>query len=350
MGKPIGSIGCNQLNMKVDRDSLAAVFLENAGWGGARRLPLAADASFRSYERVMKGGHRAVLMNAPPPEEDVRGFSRIARHLLKHGYSAPRIFAEDSDLGFMLLEDLGDDTFASLLDRGVNEDELYLLATDFLIELHSQGSAVILRELPEYSQDFLLQEAELFTSWYLPEIFGAPLSESAKQSYLIAWKSVLTNALKVPSTMVLRDFHVDNLIRLDERPGFAACGLLDFQDALVGPITYDLVSLLEDARRDVSKTIQTEMKIHYLRCFPLLDEDTFLGSMAVLGAQRHAKVIGIFARLFRRDGKPNYIKHIPRVWSLLENCCLHPNLEPIKIWLDTRVPVELRVAPRSLVR
>lgn len=336
--------------MEIDRDSLAAVFLENAGWGGARRLPLAADASFRSYERVMKSGHRAVLMNAPPPEEDVKRFSRIARHLLKHGYSAPRIFSEDSDLGFMLLEDLGDDTFSSLLDRGANEDELYLLATDFLIELHSQGSAVILRELSEYTQDLLLQEAELFTKWYLPEILGAPLGEAAKQSYTIAWQSVLTEALKVPSTMVLRDFHVDNLIRLDERTGFAACGLLDFQDALVGPITYDLVSLLEDARRDVSKIIQTEMKIHYLNSFPKLDEDTFLGSMAVLGAQRHAKVIGIFARLFRRDGKPNYIKHIPRVWSLLENCCLHPNLKPIKIWLDTHVPVELRVSPRSLVR
>ena len=336
--------------MEIDRDSLAAVFLENAGWGGARRLPLAADASFRSYERVMKGGHRAVLMNAPPPEEDVRGFSRIARHLLKHGYSAPRIFSEDSDLGFMLLEDLGDDTFSSLLDRGASEDELYLLATDFLIELHSQGSAVILRELSEYTQDLLLKEAELFTKWYLPEILGAPLSEAAKQSYSTAWQSVLTNALKVPPTLVLRDFHVDNLIRLDERTGFAACGLLDFQDALVGPITYDLVSLLEDARRDVSKTIQTKMKIHYLESFPLLDDDTFLGSMAVLGAQRHVKVIGIFTRLYRRDGKSNYIKHIPRVWRLLENCCFHPILEPIKQWLDRHVPVELRVAPRSPVR
>ena len=336
--------------MEIDRDSLAAVFLQNAGWGGARRLPLAADASFRSYERVMKGGHRAVLMNAPPPEEDVREFSKIAQHLLKHGYSAPRIFFEDSDLGFMLLEDLGDNTFSSLLDRGANEDELYLLATDFLIELHSRGSAVILRELPEYTQDLLLREAELFTTWYLPEILGVPLSEAAKQSYTIAWQSVLTEALKVPSTMVLRDFHVDNLIRLDERTGLAACGLLDFQDALVGPITYDLVSLLEDARRDVSETIQTEMKIHYLDSFPLLDDNTFLGSMAVLGAQRHAKVIGIFTRLFRRDGKPNYIKHIPRVWRLLENCCLHPILEPIKQWLDRRVPVELRVVPRLPVR
>ena len=330
-----GSVG-------VTREALIAEFLDKAGWGRADRKVLAADASFRRYDRLHLDGRPAVLMDAPPPKEDVRPFLKIARHLLALGYSAPRILAEDAEAGLLLLEDLGDATFTKLLNGGEAELPLYEMAADLLIDLH-RGKALP-EGVPPYDRDKLLTEASLLTDWYAPAI-GIELDHVARAAYLAAWSEALPLAFGMPDALVLRDFHVDNLMRLEGRTGLTACGLLDFQDALIGPVTYDLVSLFEDARRDLDPATWTSGRKRYLEAFPELDAEAFAASWAVLAAQRHAKVIGIFTRLCRRDGKPVYLRHIPRLWGLLDRALLHPGLKPVKVWLDRHIPAEKRVVP-----
>jgi aminoglycoside/choline kinase family phosphotransferase len=333
----------------ADRQELIEAFLTREGWAEARRTALTRDASFRRYHRLEESGRQAMLMDAPPPQEDIGPFLDIARHLSALGYSAPKILGEDREAGFILLEDFGDSTFTRLLAAGADETALYILATDVLIDLHQKPAAEAIPEnLPSYDFGKLLAEAALLTDWFVPAAIGKELSASEVQEYQALWSAILSIANSIPDTLVLRDYHVDNLMRLDGRVGFAACGLLDFQDAVAGPGTYDLVSLIEDARRDVSPATAAAVTAHYLAAFPDLDPDDFGRSMAILGAQRHAKVIGIFVRLCVRDGKPIYLDHIPRVWRLLEAACRHPDLTPIKEWLDDHIPVEHRGVPDGL--
>lgn len=329
-----------------DRQDLMTGFLRRAGWAAARREPLTSDASFRRYERLTDGDRRALMMDAPPPQENVVPFVEIDRHLRGLGYSAPEILTEDQAAGLLLLEDFGDDTFTRLLAAGEDEHALYRLATDLLIDLHRRapGDAVP-AGLSAYDDDRLVDEAALLTEWYMEAALGAPPDQETAQAYRDLWRGVLDAARQVPESLVLRDYHVDNLMRLAGRDGVKACGLLDFQDALRGPVTYDLVSLIEDARRDIGDDIAGAMRRRYLDAFPDLDVAAFETSMAVLGAQRHAKVIGIFTRLARRDGKPVYLAHIPRVWRLLERACAHPSLAPIRLWLDVHIPAETRIVP-----
>lgn len=327
-----------------DRQAVIEAFLHRHGWGGAQRGRLAGDASFRHYDRIRDGARRAVLMDAPPPQEDVRPFVRIARHLESLGYSAPAILAADEAAGLLLLEDLGDDTYTRLLAQGADEERLYRLAVDLLADLHRRVGAVP-ANLPDYDDERLLTEALLLPDWYMPAI-GQPLSEAARTDYLAAWTALFPVARAVPATLVLRDFHVDNLMLVD-RPGLAACGLLDFQDAVAGPLTYDLMSLLEDARRDIDSGLIAAMKQRYLEAMPGLDRDAFAASWAVLAAQRHAKVIGIFTRLCRRDGKAQYLHHIARVWRLLDQAVAHPALAPVAAWLDRHMPRERRAIPEA---
>lgn len=319
-------------------------FLRGLGWGTAERHPLPGDASFRRYVRLAGPTGRAMLMDAPPLKEDVRPFMFIARHLAGLGYSAPKVLAADEANGFLLLEDLGDDTFTRLLAQGADEESLYRLATDLLIDLHGRGEWAMPPGLPPYDDARLLDEAALLIDWYLPEMIGAPVSAADRAAYLGLWRDLLPLARAVPDTLVLRDFHVDNLMRLD-RPGVAACGLLDFQDAVAGPLTYDLVSLLEDARRDIDPVLIRTMRERYLSAFPALDRTDFDASWAVLAAQRHAKVIGIFTRLLRRDGKPVYLGHIPRLWRLLDAALRHPALADLAGWLDRHLPPSRRGTP-----
>lgn len=324
-----------------EREILIGAFLRKAGWSTAERRVLAADASFRRYDRLRQDGQSAVLMDAPPPKEDVRPFITIARHLTSLGYSAPEILAEDPEHGLLLLEDLGDATFTRLLMGGVDEASLYRPAVDLLIDLHRRPA---LAGPPAYNRSRLLAEAMLLIDWYAPAI-GGDLDAAARQSYIDAWQRILPLAELVPATLVLRDFHVDNLMRIEGRDGLAQCGLLDFQDAVIGPLSYDLMSLLEDARRDVDPNIVRDLRRHYLGAFPALNQEAFDASWACLAAGRHAKVIGIFTRLARRDGKPRYLHHIPRVWRLLEAALSHPGLAPLAEWLDLHLPKELRVTP-----
>ncbi len=323
----------------ADRQAAIDRFLDAAGWGRAERSLLAADASFRAYHRVTLGRASAVLMDAPPPGEDVRPFERIAKLLANEGFSAPRVLEVEPEQGLMLLEDLGDQTYTRALAAGADEPDLYRRATDLLIELHRRigPDSGLLVELPPYDEGRLLEEAALLVDWTLPALRGGSVDARLRAGYLAAWRAVLPKALAVPATLVLRDYHVDNLMVLDGRHGRAACGLLDFQDAVAGPVSYDLVSLLEDARRDIDNGLAEAMRARYLAAFPALDPEAFAASYAILGAQRGAKIIGIFTRLCWRDGKPQYLDHIPRVWGLLSRALLHPALAPVRQWFDREI-------------
>lgn len=321
-------------------------FLASAGWAGADHVTLAEDASFRRYERVTRPGECAVLMDAPPDREDVRPFLTIARKLAGHGFSAPGILAEDVAAGFLLLEDLGDATFTRLLNAGAAARPLYEMATDVLIGLHRLPAGdVIPPGLAPYDDELFVTEAALLTEWYMPAATGVQIPDGVEAAYRAVWADLLSEARGVPETLVLRDFHVDNLIRIDGRDGVAACGLLDFQDAVAGPVTYDFVSLVEDARRDVADDLRQAMRDRYLAAFPDISPDRFDTSCAILGAQRHCKVLGIFTRLRDRDGKDGYLHHVPRLWRLLERAVEHPPLAPLKSWLDSHIPAEQRIVP-----
>jgi len=331
----------------IDRQQRIETFLAGNGWRLGDVRPLADDASFRSYHRLRAYGRRAILMDAPPEHEDVRPFVTIARHLLSLGLSAPRILAEDAEAGLLLLEDLGDDTFTRLLNNGADETTLYALAVDVLIHLHRlPPSTTVPDGTPSYDNNRLLDEALLLTDWYLPAVLDVPPSEDIRNAYIAAWNNAFPVVYAQPLTLVLRDFHVDNLMRLPDREGVAACGLLDFQDAVAGATAYDLMSLLEDARRDIAPGVKDEMLRRYFDGRGGdLDRPGFEAAFAVLAAQRHAKVIGIFTRLCRRDGKTGYLVHIPRVWRLLEQALRHPALTPVSAWFDKNVPIEVRGIP-----
>jgi aminoglycoside/choline kinase family phosphotransferase len=329
-------------------------FLSGSGWPGIAPVSLAGDASFRRYYRLVDGARRIVLMDAPPPLEDVRPYVAVAAMLRGLGFSAPQIHAEDPAQGFLLIEDFGDDRYTRLLDAtasngataGADETALYALAVDTLVALHRAVAASGLPALPPYDETRLIDETALLVDWYAPSVLGAPLPAAARDDYLERWRDVLPLAVLPETTLVLRDYHVDNLMLLSGRPDVQACGLLDFQDAVLGPASYDLVSLLEDARRDVPTALRTAMTERYLAAFPRMDRAEFTRSGAILAAQRNAKILGIFTRLWRRDGKPGYLAHIDRVWRLLEaDLAREPALAPIGDWLDRHLPPPIRRAP-----
>jgi aminoglycoside/choline kinase family phosphotransferase len=329
-----------------DRSAIIDTFLAGNGWGEATREALAGDASFRRYIRLRRGDDTAMLMDAPPEREDVRPYLRIARLLHGLGLSAPDVRAADEAAGLLLLEDLGDETYTRVLASGGDEASLYTLATDVLIDLHHRfqmGSMAA--GVPPYDDKKLMDEAALLVDWYLPAMRGEPASPTLRDEYLGLWQETFALARRAGLTLVLRDYHVDNLMLLDDREGVGACGLLDFQDAVIGPASYDLVSLLEDARRDVPADLAARMIARYLDAFPAMDRDGFMASYAVMGAQRSAKIVGIFTRLDRRDGKPIYLEHIPRVWRWLEGDLAHPVLVDLRNWFDREIPPAHRRIP-----
>lgn len=332
--------------MAENREGVIAEFLRRHNWHDAARGPLAGDASFRRYDRLQGARGPAVLMDAPPPQEDVRPFARIARHLFKHGFGVPEILAEDHDAGLLLLEDLGDDTYTRLLARGHDERELYALAIDALIALHRLPAREAIPDgVVPYGQARLLEEVSRVNSWYRQLVGAAPLSPHAERAFGEIWTKVLPRAWKVPTALVLFDFHIDNLMLVPGRRGLKACGILDFQDAVAGPTTYDLMSLLEDARRDIDPGLVTEMRERYLAAFPNIRREDFDMSWAVMAAQRHTRVIGTFARLKLRDDKPHYLVHMPRLWRYMDACLAHPVLKDLKAWFDMYVPQDLRKLP-----
>ncbi|WP_374443697.1 aminoglycoside phosphotransferase family protein [Stella sp.] len=328
------------------RTAAVEAFLARAGWADAARRPLAGDASFRRYLRLSRAdGSSAILMDAPPPMEDVRPFVRIAGLLGELGLTAPRILAHAPRSGLVLEEDLGDDTFAALLDRGTDPEALFAAAVDVLVHLRQRVTAADLATLPTFGVPRLAEESALVTDWFLPAWTGRPTPPELRADYVARWTGVLTRAPFGPPTLVLRDYFASNLIWLPQRDGVRRCGLLDFQDAVAGPAAYDLVSLLEDVRRDVPDELGARMYERYLDRAGIADRDGFRHAYAVLGAQRNLRIAGVFTRLHRRDGKAHYLAFMDRVWALVARDLGHPALAPIAEWLDRHVPVAWRTRP-----
>lgn len=332
-----------------ERDSQIEDFLARTGWQAAERQPLQGDASARRYIRLQRDGATAMLMDAPPPREKVAPFHDIGRLLSGLSFSTPQFIATDLERGFLLLEDFGDRTFTNELAAGRDEAPLYRLAADTLIALHKRWEpetpAASGMLIPDYSDRVLLEEVERFAEWYLPEALGPETAAGLRQEFLALWQAVLPGARAVPDSLVLRDYHVDNLMVLPGREGIAACGLLDFQDALIGPRTYDLMSLICDVRRDVSPEIGRDITGRYLAAFPDLADGNFQESFAIMSAQRNVKILGNFTRLLIRDGKPTYLKYIPRTWRLIEEALEHPALQGLRAWFDEAIPAERRIVP-----
>lgn len=311
-----------------DRAALAREFLAAAGWGAAGTQALAGDASARSYQRLTSAaGQRAVLMDAPPGlVEPVADFSRIAHHLRGLGLSAPAIFAQDEANGFLLLEDLGDDLFARRLATDpAHEAELYAAATDVLVQLQSAPAAA---DLPVYAVPKLADFVSVLGESYAG-VDPAPL--------VAAMRTALSRTVPATDTMILRDYHAENLLWLPERAGTARVGLLDFQLAMLCHPAYDLVSLLQDARRDVSPDTETAMIARFTAATGA-DPAAFGAAYAALGAQRNLRIVGLFAKLARESGKNRYLPMIPRVWALAQRCLAHPALGDLAALIEETIP------------
>lgn len=311
----------------------APYFLNELGWGDGEILPLAGDASFRRYFRVQAPGRSAILMDAPPPHEDPRPFISVARWLTDRGFAAPVIYGEDLVTGLVLIEDFGDARLRETADAAPESElRLYEAAIDVLIRLRDHDAA----DVGLYDRDVYQREAALLTDWYCPAV-GLDVDVDG---YVAAWDAVLEPALGGVPVTVLRDYHAENLMLIE---GSETLGLLDFQDALAGHPAYDLVSLLQDARRDVHHDLESAMLDRYRRITSA--DESFFDAYHVLGAQRNAKIIGIFTRLWKRDGKPRYPGLCPRVWGYLERDLKHPALAPVAAWFDASIPAHLRGDP-----
>jgi aminoglycoside/choline kinase family phosphotransferase len=314
-------------------------FLASSGWEGADILPLAGDASFRRYFRVVHGSRSAVLMDAPPPHEDPRPFIAVSEWLIERGLTAPDILARDLDKGLLLLADFGDLRLRETLDADPQrEQELYALATDVLVHLHGHSPMDGLRV---HGLEQWLEEVKLFTDWYCPAV-GADVDT---QAYRRAWREVLepVAADGLGPVTVLRDYHAENIMLVEGRGGVAHFGLLDFQDALAGHPAYDLASVLEDARRDVPPAIERLMIDHYVGATG--QNEAFERAYWALAAQRNTRILGVFTRLWKRDNKPHYRGFQPRMWGLLERDLAQPQLAPVRVWFDSNIALQHRREP-----
>jgi N-acetylmuramate 1-kinase len=350
-----------------DRNESRMAFLERAGWAAASAAPLAGDASTRSYQRLRLDGRPAVLMIAPPgaeapacpPDADeaarralgynamarlagpnLDAFTTLSAALREAGLSAPEVYAADAAAGYALLEDLGDDLFARVVGL-VDEEKLYRAAIEALATLHAHHAARpsgAAYQMLDYDALAFEAEAALLIEWYWPLKKGAPAPDDLVAEYLSLWRDAL-KGLSAPHVYVLRDYHAENLLWLPDRRGVQRVGVIDFQDALFGHAAYDLVSLLEDARRDVDPDLAEEMAAHYMSFGgPTFDRDGFRRDYAILAAQRNAKILGIFARLAKRDNKPRYLDLLPRVEGHFRRDLARPDLAPLRTFFAKHLP------------
>ena len=357
--------GYGAATARVDRIPVLRRFLDARGHGDAERKRIQGDASTRSYERLRLGDQRALLMNSPRrPDgpalrggkpysaiahlaEDIVPFVAMANALRDRGFSSPQIYEAGLVDGLLIIEDLGSEPVVSGNPPAPIE-ERYTAAVDVLIALHSQNlpaelsaTSQVSHRLPRYDTDAYLVELELLLDWYLPR-FGITVTDQLRADYVRLWTGALADAIDAPPTWVLRDYHSPNLIWLPERQDIARVGLLDFQDALIGPAAYDLASLLQDARVDVPELMEVSLLSHYVTrrsaADPSFEPADFIRLYATLAAQRASKILGIFARLDRRDGKPQYLQHLPRVFGYLQRSLAHPSLTKLRDWYALNVP------------
>lgn len=305
---------------------------------------LAGDASARTYYRVYKNAEPRVLMVSSEEETKNKSFVEIAGLLNNHGFHAPEVLAADDAQGLYLLEDLGDLTFNRALQDDVPETILYELGVLGLIEMHKSFRHNE-RNIPPYDINRFCDEAMLFLEWYVPQVLSDPLRDAQKAEFYNLWQKLYEAQPQMPQTLALKDYMVDNLIWIPQEEGIRRLGILDFQDALWGPITYDLVSLLEEVRRDVDPQIVADMLKFYLKSSPHLNGDDFYHSYYLWGAQRNTRILGVFARLAIRDGKKRYLDFIPRTWKLLEADLKHAALSELQDWMDENIPHMCRVRP-----
>ena len=359
-----------------DRNVAMRDFLAHSGWGAATVSPLPGDASTRHYARLSLGNRKAMLMDQPQgvegsiapanASEETRralGYNAVARlagpdcgrfaaaaaWLRAHGLAAPDIYAADQRQGFVILEDLGDALFAEVLADGGDEKKLYEAAVEVLARIHVNDAPTSLssdKPLFDYDQAALLAEIDLMTEWFLPLALGRAATNAEIAEHRCLWREVLAGVAGGRRVFVHRDYHAQNLLWLPDRDGVARVGLIDFQDAVAGSAAYDLISLTEDARRDVSPELAAAATRHYLTAMKKqgssVDEAQFRHEMAVMAAQRNTKIVGIFARLYSRDGKARYLDFLPRVWGYLDRDLAHPSLAGLKAWYDRVIPKENR--------
>jgi N-acetylmuramate 1-kinase len=368
--------------LNLEREDAMRDFLARVGWGKAKLSPLPGDASTRRYLRAKDGSREAMLMDQPqgaespacPPgataeERRALGYNAIARlagadcarfvavadYLRKRGLSAPEIYAADTQQGFVLMEDLGNDLYTDVLADGGNEFELYRAAIEALARIHAESAPQTLapgKSLYAYDETAMSAETDLMTEWYLPLALGRAASPDETEEHRALWRRAFATLQSLSPVFVHRDYHAQNLIWLPQRNGNARVGVIDFQDAVAGARGYDIISLMEDARRDVAPELSDAMTDHYLdqmaRAGRPLDEEAHRAEMALLAAQRNAKIVGIFSRLFKRDGKPRYLGYLPRVWNYLDRDLEHPALAELKAWYEKKLPAETRETVESV--
>lgn len=359
---------------RAERLATVHCFLAHAGWtlNNSTICYLQGDASARRYARLRKdSGERAILMDSPrqgdgPPVRDGKPYSRIAHlaedvlpfyamsaALRSSGFSAPEIYSHDIDNGLLLLEDFGDAVFNAEVTRGANQNALWRRGIDTLAALRRAGLSQLLPlsdvsayRIPDFDLPALMIECELLPDWYWPLLYGAPPPAEVRQDFISAWTSIAGRVLSQPKGLMLRDYHSPNLIALPDRTTPRDTGIIDFQDALLGPWAYDVVSLLQDARIDVAPDLERELMQDYIDTVKAADPEfsaaEFHFAYAALGAQRNTKILGIFARLAKRDGKRQYLAHIPRSWGYLDRSLSHPDLRDLKAWYDNYLPATSR--------
>jgi N-acetylmuramate 1-kinase len=375
----VGIKGTGPIAARLDRIGEMDAFIGDAGWGDASIAYLQGDASTRSYTRLALGSGRAVLMDAPrqpdgPPvrdgmpysriahlAEDVRPFVAVDQALLKAGLSAPEVLAADLERGFLLLEDFGDRVFGRETGNDLHQAELWTAAIDALVALRRTnpsftmpvgGGVVNSREihtLPRLDRNILEIEIDMLPDWYWPEVKGAAMPAPLRAEYRGLWRPVIDRLLAEAPGWILRDVHSPNLLWLPEWKGIARVGFIDFQDALAGPWSHDVMSLLQDARVDVPEKLEARLLNRYCSTVSMFDagfnDAVFRSSYAAYGALRATRLVGLFVRLLRRDGKANYLQHMARNWGYLERNLAHPQLRPLQQWYDTHLGSELRQQP-----
>lgn len=318
-----------------ERSAQIEAFLARTNWAPAARRTIAGDASNRRYERLTSAsGETVILMDAPPEQgEDVRPFVAITDFLRRIGLSAPEVLAADDAYGFLLLEDLGDDLFARLIENNPErERELYTAATDVLLHLHQFDPPNLIRCDAERLADMI---TPAFT-WYRRGVLG-DTDETALRYFQGKFRDLLEPLNATSNVMIQRDYHAENLLWLPDRSGVARVGLLDYQDALIGHRAYDLVSILQDARRDVSQDVTRAMITYYAEAAQISLPE-FKAAYALLGAQRNLRILGIFARLSLAGGKPHYVDYLPRVWGHIQTSLQHPALHTVAPLIETALP------------